>query len=375
MADHKCPSCDFVGKSKGSLTRHVNEKHARDPFASLQAKYGSMAPMPGGAWRPDQPLRVAPSGIPSIDHVLGVGGLPKGALVEMYGDPDVGKSSLALMFSAYAQQHGELAGYVDAEKRFQPSMATLITGLDLKTLYYSRPNNGDDALNITREFVETGCYGVWTVDSVHACTPKAMLEMPIGDVRAMASLARLMSDACQHFEPIVAGTNTVLIFVNQVKTIPGVRYGKDWSKPGGSALDYYSSVQLKMERRHLFHDENGRLLGQTVKVRVDKSKLTAPHASTTYDMFIAAGKIKKPGHDRDGQVVFPGVDLGSSWLSVAEDRKFVQSTTKGYIDLSTGETYGSWREASEMLQDDCELRQRLSEMVYGTRSDAVEQVG
>jgi protein RecA len=273
---------------------------------------------------------------------------------------------VALTFAAHAQGQGELCGYVDAEHRLQATFARLVRGLDLNTLYYGEPDGGEAALNVTKDYVQTGIYGVWIVDSVHGCVPKALRDQPIGKA-TMAELARLMSSACQVLEPIVAETQCVIIFCNHVKAIPGVIYGKDWSKPGGTALDYYASVQLRVQPFAQFVDETGRKVGHSVRVRVENSKVAAPFATATYDVFYKACKIKgtEKHPERNGQVVIPGVDIASCWFSVCEEAGLIVEENKTFADANTGEVYGSRRDVIEILALDCQLRHRAVELVYG----------
>jgi len=278
-----CPACGHKAKSKSALTAHIRKQHP-DGVVELMAKYGEFSPRPGGAWKPDRPLRAAPSGVPSIDYAIGIGGLPEGTIAEVFGPPGSGKTLTALTFSAHAQQKGGMAGYVDAEHRLQPTFARLVRHLNLDSLYYSAPKGGEVALNLTKDFIGTGLYDIWTVDSVHALTPAALRDKDIGQ-DTMAELAKLMSVGCQVLDAVVAETNTVCIFVNHMKSIPAVRYGRDWFKPGGTALDYYASVQLRVQPTAIFQDSSHRKIGHTVKVTVENSKVAAPFATAEYDIF------------------------------------------------------------------------------------------
>lgn len=365
----QCPQCDRTFGSKSALTQHAKKEHGGVELSNLVNKYGSMAPRPGGAWRPHRPLSAAPSGVPSIDYAIGIGGVPRGTILEIFGPSGVGKTLTALTFSAYAQQHGGRAGFVDAEHRLQPTFAALVPGLDLDLLEYGEPDGGEAAVNMTKDYVMTGNYDIWTVDSVHGCVPKALRDKDIGD-NTMAELAKLMSATCQVLEPIVSETNTVVIFTNHVKAKPGVMYGRDWSKPGGSALDYYASVQLHVDTRDIFFDAEKRKIGHTVRVRVENSKVAAPFAVAHYDVFYREGQIVKTSnqkHQRDGEHVVPGVDVWSCWLSVAEESQFVvKDTTHRYVDTETGVVLGPRRDVIAMLQaNDGTLYERCYEHVYG----------
>lgn len=361
----ECPTCGKVCGSASALTAHTKKEHGDDPFASLAKEFGDAAPKPGGAHREDRPLSAAPSGIPSIDYAIGIGGVPRGTIIEVFGPPASGKTFTALTFSAYAQQNGGKAGYVDAEHALQPTFAQLIPGLDLDKLFYSSPRGGEAALNISKGYIETGMFDVWTVDSVHACVPEALVNKPIGS-DTVAELAKLMSTGCQVLDFIIAETNTVCIFVNHVKVKPMVQYGKDWFKPGGSALDYYASVQLKVTPTKVHRDSGGRKLGHTVKIRVEKSKVAAPFAEAEYDLYYYEGKIvDSKDAQYNGMEVTPGIDLGSSWFSVCDEASIIRGAGGRYYDMETGESLGFKRDVIEMLETDCDLRRKAEEIVYG----------
>lgn len=363
--EHKCPNCDRVLGSKGALTQHVRKEHGDDSLSEITAEFGEMAPRPGGAWRVDRPLSAAPSGVPSIDYAIGIGGVPRGTLIEVFGPSASGKTFVALTFSAYAQKQGEKAGYADAEHALQPTFAQLIPDLDLDELYYTAPRGGEETLEISRRFIQSGEFGIWTVDSVHALVPQAMLDKKIGE-NTMSELAKLMSNACQVLDHVISDTNTVCIFVNHVKAIPAVTHGKDWFKPGGSALDYYASIALMVRPVALFNDKNGRRIGHTVKVKVEKSKVAAPFASAEFDLFYRPGTIKKDKHAMDGVVVEKtGIDMGSCWFSVCMEAGLIRVAGGRYFDADTGETLGYRREIVELLEADCELRRKAEQEVYG----------
>lgn len=344
------------------LTAHVRQQHSDDALSAFAAKYGAMAPRPGGAYRESRPLTAAPSGVPSIDYAIGIGGVPRGTIIEIFGPSDGGKTFTALTFSAYAQQHGGLAGYVDAEHRLQPTFAKLVPGLDLDALHYSAPKGGEEVLNQTKDFVSTGLFDVWTVDSVHACTPRAMLEKDIGEI-TMMEIAKLMSVGMQVLDAIIADTNTVCIFVNHMKATPE-QYGKGYSKPGGSAMEYYPSINLKVKPSQIFMDSGGRRIGHTAQVRVEKSKVAAPFATAEFNIFYREGTIKKKDNPYDGMDVVPGIDIGSCWFSVCEEAGLIRSAGGRYFDADTGEQLGHKREVIGILEEDCELRKKAHALVY-----------
>jgi recombination protein RecA len=369
--------CDWEGKTKGALTQHINREHAEanDPLAKLRASIPG-SPRPGAAIE-SRPLVAAPSGVPSIDYAIGIGGVPRGALVEVFGPSQTGKTFVALTFSAYAQSQGEKAGYMDAERAMQKTFLQLVPGLDADALEYGMPpegepkngwdGSGESALEASRRFIKTGGYGIWTVDSVHALTPRAKLDLPIGHPAAAAAIARLMSEACPILEYDVSRTNTTLVFVNHVKEKPGQSFGRQWSKPGGSALDYYCAIQLHVTQGQPWYRKggDGRKLGHTVKVSVHKSKVGPPHARAEFDLFYAEGVVKGiPDKGVPDRYVTPGIDVASSWFSILNEEGAIRASGGRYVD-EHGEVLGNRAEAIDALRDpNSQLRQRGQEIVY-----------
>ena len=200
----QCPQCEWSGGSKSALTQHLNREHKGDELASLRAEFGVHAPQPGGALNKEHPLQAAPSGVPSIDWALGIGGIPRGTIIEIFGPPRAGKTLTALTFSAQAQRMGELTGFLDVEHALQETFLKLTPELVPKDLEFSEPANGTEAMEMSRRFLRTGKYGVWTVDSVHACIPEWALETEIGSSKQRASVAQLMSEALPVLAPVMA---------------------------------------------------------------------------------------------------------------------------------------------------------------------------
>jgi recombination protein RecA len=355
MANEKCtyPGCDYSAKTKGAITQHVNKVHGADPLAALNNS------IPGGV-RPDgsmttTPLRAAPSGIPSIDYAIGIGGIPRGAIAEVFGPSQSGKTFTALTFSAYAQSIGQRAGYMNAEKAPMETFLPLVPGLDVEALVYREPpvaakdaaakdkelwdGSGEAILEASRRFIKSGALAVWTVDSVHSLVSRTALGAPIGSKAALAALARLMGEAIPVIEHEISTTNTLLIFVNHVKAVPGGGFGRDWSKPGGSALDYYASIQLKVESGQPYYRVgDNRRIGHVVKVKVHKNKVALPHAKAEYDLFYGSGKLKD-----DPRTVEPGIDVATSWVSVLKESDTIQWINNKWVDPA-GEVIGNGAE-------------------------------
>lgn len=361
MAKLVCPDCGKEVKSKSALTAHIRKEHKDDPTVELAAKFGSAAPRPGGAWKPDRPLRAVPSGVPSIDYAIGIGGVPRGTLVEIFGDPAAGKTFTALTFGAFAQQQGGRLGFVDAERALQPSFLKLVPGLDVDAMFYAQPSWGEEAMEMSKEYIKTGQFAVWIIDSVHACVPKQMADTEIGSSQAQAALARLMSQSCQVLEHVIADTDTVAIFLNHKKHKPGVKFGRDWYVPGGSALEFYGSLRLHVWAKDTYKDKSsGKRIGHKVRVKVEKSKVSAPYATADYDLFYQAGV-----RSDTNEPVEPGIDVTSCWLSVLEAEERIKWSGNGYVDTDTGEKLGSVLEVREMLTDATSpLLVAANELVY-----------
>jgi recombination protein RecA len=392
--EHTCGVCGATVKTKGALTQHMNREHADDPLAKLSAAIPG-SPRPGGVFD-SRPLRAMPSGVPAVDYAIGIGGVPRGAVVEIFGPSQTGKTGLALTFSAHAQQQGGKAGFMDAERALQTTFMDLFPGLDQQALLYSTPpdwrelgddgdyrypeavrkqmakdgwdGSGEAALEATRQFIKTGAVDIWTVDSVHALSPRAALGAPIGSPAAQAAIARLMSGALQVIEPEISNTRTTLVFVNHVKDVPNAKFGRNWSKPGGSATDYYAAIQLHVTAGMPYYRVGGdtRKIGHVVKVKVHKSKVNAPHASAEFDLFYGEG-VAKPADETKGvkRYVTPGVDVMSSWLSVATESGVLKNSGGVFSWGESGERVGGRGDVMEALLDDgSDLRKALDDVVY-----------
>jgi len=361
---HKCPDCDYRAATPGAITQHINKEHG--PTTKLRSKYGDAAPKAGGVLRADRPDKATPSGIPSLDYIMGIGGVPQGTMVEVFGPPRAGKTLTALAFSGHAQQNGGKVGFVDAEQALRPTFLDLLPNLDRDKLEVSRPMNGEQAMNITKDFIRTDEYAVWTVDSIHACVPEAALDAEFGSPAQRARLATLMSEALPVLAQLVSRTSSILVLINHIKEKPNVTHGRSWYTPGGSAPEYYSTVRLNVWASGGYKNEQGIQFGHKVKVKVEKAKMTAPHATAEFDLFYTAGTTKKTEY-HPGGIVVPagGIDYGSSWISVLKEEGIITKSPAGYIDLGTGEKIGGENEIREILADPkSDLRKRGAEIVY-----------
>lgn len=276
-----------------------------------------------------------------------------------------GKTFCALCFSSFAQNNGGTVGFIDAEHALQPTFLEL-AGVDADRMYYAAPPDGDTALDMTRDYISTGLFDIWTIDSVHALTPRSMLEgwdSQNGNAKGRgkaAALAQLISEGCQVIDHVIAQTDTLCVFINHVKDKPMVQYGRDWFKPGGNALDYYTSVQLRVSVAETYLDRNKRQIGHKVRVKVDKSKVAAPHAIAEMDLYYQDGITK------DGKEVHAGVDLASCWFDVLKKAEIIR-TAGGQWYLGEDRLGLQEDVYQELANADSDLVKRARECVYSAK--------
>ena len=303
----------------------------------------------------DQPewdaAQVIPSGSISLDHALGIGGYPKGRIIEIYGPESSGKTTLAIHAIAQAQKGGGIAAIIDAEHAFDRTYAKAL-GVNLDTLLISQPDNGEQALEIADNLIRSGAIDIVVIDSVAALTPKAEIEGEMGENK-VGLQARLMSQALRKLTANISKTNTCCIFINQLREKIGIMFGNPETTTGGNALKFYASVRLDIRRTTQIKDGD-EALGNHVKVKVVKNKMAPPFKKAEFDIVFGEGI------SRSGEIVDLGVELGiikksGSWFSYGEEklaqgREATKQLLLDNVELAE-EIEAKIREALSQIQD------------------------
>ena len=281
--------------------------------AQLKKQFGDGAIMTLGKHSSDRgDMDVISTGALALDIALGIGGIPRGRIVEIYGPESSGKSTLATHIVANAQKNGGLAAYIDAEHALDPSYAEKI-GVNVDDLLISQPDSGEEALNIAETLARSYAVDVIVIDSVAALVPKSELEGEIGD-QFMGLQARLMSQALRKLTSALAKSNTCAIFINQIRDKIGVVYGNPETTTGGRALKFYSSIRLDIRRTAGIKGADNAEIGNRVKVKVCKNKLAPPFRIAEFDILLNEG-ISRTGSAIDMATEFNIVDKKGAWFS------------------------------------------------------------
>jgi recombination protein RecA len=335
---------------EASRVNAARQRELDSAISSITKAYGEGSIMRLGSAQALKQIEVIPTGALGVDLALGVGGIPRGRVVEIFGPESSGKTTLMLHVIANAQKNGGLAAFIDAEHALDPAYAKKL-GVNLDDLLVSQPDSGEEALTICETLARSNALDVIVIDSVAALVPKAELEGEMG-MATMGMQARLMSQALRKLTGILAKAKTACVFTNQIREKVGVMFGNPETTPGGKALKFYASVRIDIRRKETLKDPAGNAIGNQVKVKVVKNKVAPPFTEAEFEILYNHG-INKEGNILDVGIQNGAVEKKGAWLQF------------------NGELIGQGKEAArQALIEKPELTQKIVEAIKAKRNGA-----
>ncbi|CDE47482.1 protein RecA [Clostridium sp. CAG:411] len=349
------------------MEKNTNKMKALEAaLAQIEKQYGKGSVMKLGDKSANMQIETVSTGSLSLDLALGLGGVPKGRIVEIYGPESSGKTTVALHMVAEVQKAGGIAGFIDAEHALDPAYARNI-GVDIENLYISQPDNGEQALEITETMVRSGAVDILIVDSVAALVPKAEIDGDMGDSH-VGLQARLMSQALRKLTAIISKSNCIVIFINQLREKVGVMFGNPETTTGGRALKFYSSIRMDVRRIETLK-QNGEAIGNRTRVRIVKNKVAPPFKEAEFDIMFGEG-ISRTGDVLDlaaseGVVVKSGAWYAYEGTKIGQGRENAKNYLKENPDV--------FAEIDKKVRERFALEETPEEQSQDSEEETVEQ--